>query len=858
MSNGRILIVEDDDDISNMLRIFFTGQGYHVDVAARGNDAIEYCRKKIPDIVVLDIMLPVLSGWEVFEAMRTTTRTSHIPIVFLTQLDERSDRIKGLELGADDYITKPFDIEELKLRVRTAINTYKRHNMTDPITGLPSSRLIEDQLRNLMRAEDWTYLQIGINNVDWFGDEYGFLAQAEVMRFATSLLIQVVDEFGTLDDFIGHATSNTFVLVTRTHNVSIVIDRLRQRFDEGILSHYSFIDRDRLDIRQSDGNLVPKMKLSIGAVSDKTQRFSDIREITETTAELRRIDREHKGIGQNYAYLNNSHSETSVEKEISTGTEEKEKKVYELSLSEEYSEFTEIEHLLQKAKNYVLTTINLLSSDAINLLDPKNINRPSKENLAQLLDVSNQLTEFLSLVQHSLELALSFIEIDSLTSAKIHDMKIISELLDLAPENAKPSSIVEKLNGHQHLCKIKFENLNELRIKIQDYQKKESIPIRATIENVANLMNISGQISFSSTEKYFTNIPKLKLEQIFYNILRAVSFSDKDVVIDISFNENEKYVLVLLKSTEIVNLEKSRLYEELMEKCEPKSICLYLSKKIINRYGGTISLDNETIVISLPASVKQGRPDTLALKTIISSQLERLEELGIELTSDSLINEISQEKPRTISHITAHLIDPVAEDLLSSIEAFLKTLETLPSTDYNSPQWSKILQRLKYFRHLTLELLDKYPVEKTEFDLEEFLYTVKETIPSNRIYEQSIKIRSEVEKPMIKTDNNRLLGILLNLAFNALDAMKRDGILEFVIKERNDKFFFIEVKDKGDGIPTHQIPKIGNLFFTTKGHNRGMGLYNVLKNLVELDGRIEVSSEYGEETTFYVTLPKSL
>ncbi|MAT97620.1 MAG: diguanylate cyclase [Anaerolineaceae bacterium] len=292
MSNGRILIVEDDFDISNMLRIFFTGQGYHVDVAARGNDALELCRKKLPDLIVLDIMLPDMNGYEVCKVMRTTTRTSHIPIIFLTQKDERSDRIAGLELGADDYITKPFDIEELKLRVRTAINTYKRHNMTDPITGLPSSRLIEDQLRNLMRTSDWTYLQIGIDHIEPFSDEYGFLARDEVLRFTTLLLNEVDDELGTLDDFIGHATSNTFVLVTKADNVSAVVDELRQRFEEGILSHYSFIDREQGGIMQPDGHLVPLMKLSIGTVSDKTQRFSDIREITETAAELRRLDRD--------------------------------------------------------------------------------------------------------------------------------------------------------------------------------------------------------------------------------------------------------------------------------------------------------------------------------------------------------------------------------------------------------------------------------------------------------------------------------------------------------------------------------------------------------------------------------------
>lgn len=290
MSSGRILIVEDDYDISNMLRIFFSNEGYQVEIAARGNDALDKCRKKLPDLVVLDIMLPDMDGYAICRAMRSTTRTSHIPIIFLTQKDERSDRIAGLELGADDYITKPFDIEELKLRVRTSIRIHQRQNMTNPTTGLPSSRLIEEQLRSLMRSGAWSYLQIGIDNMGSFNDAYGFVAGDEVLRFAALLLNEVVDELGTLDDFIGHPGGDTFVIITMSDNVPVMIDKLRQRFNEEVMSHYNFMDREQGGITMADGSIAALMRLSVGAVSSETQRFADIREITETAAELRRLD----------------------------------------------------------------------------------------------------------------------------------------------------------------------------------------------------------------------------------------------------------------------------------------------------------------------------------------------------------------------------------------------------------------------------------------------------------------------------------------------------------------------------------------------------------------------------------------
>ena len=121
MTKGRILVVEDDADISNMLRIYFSGQGFDVQVAPRGSQALAMTRQQIPHLIVLDIMLPDMDGYSVCKELRTTTRTSHIPIIFLTQRDERSDKIAGLELGADDYITKPFGMKELLARVRAVL-----------------------------------------------------------------------------------------------------------------------------------------------------------------------------------------------------------------------------------------------------------------------------------------------------------------------------------------------------------------------------------------------------------------------------------------------------------------------------------------------------------------------------------------------------------------------------------------------------------------------------------------------------------------------------------------------------------------------------------------------------------------
>lgn len=211
MGKPRLLVVEDDHDISNMLKIYFSGLQYEVDVAIRGSEALEKTRQVLPHLIVLDIMLPDIDGYEVCRTLRTNTRTSHIPVIFLTQKDERSDKLTGLELGADDYITKPFDIEELKLRVQGAIRRSERESLTDPRSGLPAGRLIEEQLRKIIREKDWALLDVSINHFNSFRDVYGFVAGDDVLRFTAMLVGEVVDETGTTADFIGHAGGDNFI-----------------------------------------------------------------------------------------------------------------------------------------------------------------------------------------------------------------------------------------------------------------------------------------------------------------------------------------------------------------------------------------------------------------------------------------------------------------------------------------------------------------------------------------------------------------------------------------------------------------------------------------------------------------------
>jgi PleD family two-component response regulator len=292
MSKGRILIVEDDRDIGEMLRQYFSFQEFDVLYALRGGDGLELCRNQLPNVVVLDIMLPDMDGYEVCRRLRSSLRTSHIPIIFLTQKDERSDKIAGLELGADDYITKPFDMQELGLRVQNALRRASYENLTNPTTGLPGGRLIEDQLRRIMREPEWAMLYLGIRDLEPFNEVYGFVASADVLRFLTMVMNQAVDAVGTMEDFIGHIEGDDFMLITDVSKAQVLASTIKERFDNEIATFYSFRDREAgyLGVSGASGepNRANLMTLAVGVITSQNGPFSDIREITEVAAEARR------------------------------------------------------------------------------------------------------------------------------------------------------------------------------------------------------------------------------------------------------------------------------------------------------------------------------------------------------------------------------------------------------------------------------------------------------------------------------------------------------------------------------------------------------------------------------------------
>ena len=143
-----ILVVEDDHNISDLIRMYLEKEGFEVRLALDGGKAVEEFEKRTPDLVLLDIMLPVMDGWAVCGKIRETSKT---PIIMLTAKSEVSDRITGLEMGADDYLVKPFEMKELMARINAVLrrseipdDTKKRLIFDKLVINLDSYELLVD------------------------------------------------------------------------------------------------------------------------------------------------------------------------------------------------------------------------------------------------------------------------------------------------------------------------------------------------------------------------------------------------------------------------------------------------------------------------------------------------------------------------------------------------------------------------------------------------------------------------------------------------------------------------------------------------------------------------------------------
>jgi diguanylate cyclase (GGDEF)-like protein len=296
----RVLIADDDAYIRQLLELALSEDGFEVLSAADGYELVQLAQERTPNLILVDLSMPRMDGYEAIRQMRNDTRTAHIPMLILTARSGVKDIVIGFETGADDYIAKPFDINELLARVRSHLRRSAQRPVLNPLTGMPGGVLLSQELRHrLGREQPLALLYADLDNFKAFNDIYGFSRGDQALLFVAGLIQRVMAEHGNSDDFIGHIGGDDFVMLTTPDRIDEICGALIDTFDQEIGQLYNLEDRQRGYISSADRYGILRrfslMTISIGVVTTERRRYDDEESLTRVAAEMKRYAKEQGG-----------------------------------------------------------------------------------------------------------------------------------------------------------------------------------------------------------------------------------------------------------------------------------------------------------------------------------------------------------------------------------------------------------------------------------------------------------------------------------------------------------------------------------------------------------------------------------
>ena len=292
MVKPRILIVDDDPDILDVLQISLSEENYEILKAMDGEEALRIIKSKPLDLVLLDYAMPKMNGRQVCKEVKKDTLLRHLPIIIVTGKGEVSDKVGGIDAGADDYIVKPFEPKELLARIRMILRRTARDLEANPLTRLPGNVSILNELSSRIKSKTlFAVCYLDIDKFKSYNDKYGFEHGDEVIRETARILIQVAQETGNPNDFIGHIGGDDFVVVTTPDVVDNLCRKIIADFEKTAPSFYNESDRKNGYIigfdRQGEEQRIPLLSVSIGVVTNEFRKIEHVAQIGEIGAELK-------------------------------------------------------------------------------------------------------------------------------------------------------------------------------------------------------------------------------------------------------------------------------------------------------------------------------------------------------------------------------------------------------------------------------------------------------------------------------------------------------------------------------------------------------------------------------------------
>ena len=300
MTRERVLVVDDEADIRDVLRITLEGEGYEVHEAANGQEALLQVQKVSPHIILLDNKMPRMDGIQVCQHLKKDILLQHLPIIMLTSRGEVTDKVQGIDAGADDYVVKPFEPMELLARVKMILRRTARTLDANPLTKLPGNVSILEELQaKLDEGKPIAVCYIDLDKFKAFNDTYGFERGDELIKTMARILLATIRELGNPEDFVGHIGGDDFVAITTPAVVDRICQRAITEFEQASPGFYDEEARKRgyIEAIDRDGHprRFPLTSVSIAVVTNEQRALKRVAEIAHIGAELKEWAKNHGG-----------------------------------------------------------------------------------------------------------------------------------------------------------------------------------------------------------------------------------------------------------------------------------------------------------------------------------------------------------------------------------------------------------------------------------------------------------------------------------------------------------------------------------------------------------------------------------
>ena len=300
MGEAKILVIEDEPFIRQILKVQLESAGYSVTAAENGVKGLGEIKKSRPDLVLLDLMMPDMDGNEVCRRLKDCYETSNIPVIILTAKSDLGEKVRTLECGANDFLTKPYELDELLARVRNLLRWSQTQREANPLTGFPGNVSIEHEAnRRIFRKDVFAFMYIDLDDFKPFNDTYGYRRGDDVIRLIANIIADAVKDLGGCSDFIGHIGGDDFVVMTTPDRSDAIADEIVRQFDSRSLDLYDPEDRERgyIEVKSRKGiresfNLVG---VTIAVVTNGSQDIIHFARLNDLVSELKRYGKSVKG-----------------------------------------------------------------------------------------------------------------------------------------------------------------------------------------------------------------------------------------------------------------------------------------------------------------------------------------------------------------------------------------------------------------------------------------------------------------------------------------------------------------------------------------------------------------------------------